>query len=272
MSSFVRFVFVILIVGMVVNLAIVLAANVQSQRHQTRQYQREIAEFKTHLTGIAGHVRRADIVVESQRIDAYGNTLESTLLVRQYASTGTSQENPLPVVRIVIPGDQLQAGGVVLEFDHLFAPESDEFAMLRNTQLPLFSRFCGATETPAADQPDERFTFFQRDQVPELVRLQPRIIQAGLFESRLWQYLWTLLPDPPRDAKYPWVSARPGSGLRATWLKPATITVTIRDRHTYTAYISADGAVTLDADQPGMTGLLKMMMDEGQMLRMPPPE
>jgi hypothetical protein len=267
MAIFVRFVFAILIVGMVVSLAIVLTKNVRSQRNQGERYQNEIGEFKMRLADIEGHVRRADIVVESQRIDANEKALETTLLVRQYASTGTSQENPLPVVRIVIPGDQLQAGGVMLEFDNLFAPDIDEFGILRNKQLLLFGRFCGATETAPAEGPDERFTFFPREQVPELMRLKPNATEPSVFESRLWQYLWTLLPDPPRDAKFPWVSAKSGGGLKATWLNPATITVTVRGAHTYTAYIDGGGNITLSADQPGMSGLLETMLTEGKMIR-----
>jgi hypothetical protein len=266
MAPFVRFIFTIVIVGMVVNLAIVLLANIQSQRNQVVQYHQETAAFKARITEIEGHVRRADIIVEAQQVDGHDKALDSRLLIRQYASTGTSQEEPLPVVSVVIPGDQLQASGVMLEFDHMFALENDDYAPLRNKQFLLFGRFGGVEDQRAkSEASDEPFSFFPRDEVPALVRINPLTIQPSHFESRLWQYLWTLLPDPPRDAKYPWVSAKGGTGLKATWLKPATITVS--RRHTYTAYISADGIITLGEDQPGITGLFDAMWAEGEKLR-----
>jgi hypothetical protein len=266
MTSFVRFIFAILVAGMVVNLLIVLLANVQSQRIQTLQYRQDAAAFKAKVSEIEGHVRRADIIVESQQMDGHDKALESRLLIRQYASTGSSQEDPLPVMSLVIVGDQLQAGAVMLEFDHMFAPENEDYAPLRNRQILFFDRFRGVGDERAmGEAAGVPFTFFPRNEVPALIRIHPLAAQPSLFETQLWQYLWTSLPDPPRDAKHPWNWGKGGSGLKATWLKPATITV--RRRHTYTAYVSADGAVSLDEDQPGISGLFAAMWAEGEKLR-----
>jgi hypothetical protein len=266
MASFVRFVFTIVVVGMTVNLAVVLAANIRSGRRQTRQYRRDVVRLKDLIGNIGGHVRRADIVVESQRLDGRDNALESTLLVRQYRATGTSQNDPLPVVRITIPGNQLQASGLMLEFDNLFAADNPDYEILRNTQLVFFGRFCGADEhaptSPAAA--DSRFTFLPRYQVPELIRLDPQVGRPSTFETGLWQYLWNALPEPPRDAKFPWVSAKPGLGVKGTWLQPATIAV--RRTHTYTAFVSVDGIITLSSDELGMTDLMDVMEREGKTL------
>jgi hypothetical protein len=249
-------------------------ANVQSQHNQTLQYQHDSAAFKVKISEIEGHVRRADIIVESQQLDGHDKALESRLLIRQYAATGTSQEEPLPVVSVVIPGDQLQAGGVMLEFDHMFAPETEDYAPLRNKQLLFFSRFGGVEDkrirSEALSGGGVPFTSFSRDEVPALVRINPQSEHPSQFESQLWQYLWTILPDPPRDAKYPWVWTKSGSGLKATWLKPATITV--QRRHTYTAYVSADGIITLGEDQPGISGLFDAMWAEGEKLRAAAPK
>ena len=138
--------------------------------------------------------------------------------------------------------------------------------MLRDTQWVFFGMFCGAAEeAPAAPgAADERFTFLPRSQVPELVRLNPEASQASYFEQKLWEYLWGILPEVPRNVKYPWVSADPAHGLKATWLKPAAITV--RPAHTYTAYVSISGTITLEEDVPGKSGLLDEMVKEGAKL------
>jgi hypothetical protein len=266
MAAFVRFVFTLLIVGIAVNLVAVLLANARSQRRQALQFQHDSACFKDMLADISGHVRRADLIVESQRVDSLGQPLESTLLVRQYRATGSSQKAPLPVVRITLPGNQLQATGVLLEFDSLFAADIQDYAMLRNTQLVFFAGFCGVGEPAPTSTavPDPRFTFLPRGQVPELVRLDPLAPQPSPFESKLWHYLWNALPDPPRDARFPWVSAQPGLSIKATWLKPAAIAV--GPKNVYTAYVSTDGSVTLGQNEPGMTGLLEVLEDEGKRL------
>jgi len=266
MAAFVRFLFTIVIVGMVVNLAIVLLANTHSQRLEAQQYTRQANRFQQLIGEVGGHVRRADAVVESQRVDSRDHALETTLLVRQYRATGTSQDRPLPVVRMVIPGDQLKATGLMLEFDRAFASDKDEYAMLRDTQLVFFGMFCGASEeAPAAPTvADERFTFLPRDQVPELIRLDPELVQPSYFEKQLWQYLWSLLPEVPRNAKFPWVATSPAHGLKATWLKPATITV--QRTHIYTAYVSIDGNITLSEGEPTKSGLLDEMIKESQKL------
>ena len=262
MTSFVRFVFTIVIVGMAVNLAVVLVANARSERRQNRQYQADKARFKDLIATIGGHVRRADIIVESQRLDGHDQALESTLLVRQYRATGASQKDPLPVARITIPGDLLEATGLLLEFDSRFAPGHEDYEMLRNAQLVLFGAFRGADE-PAATQPsaaEGSFSFLLRGRVPELIRLEPFDPQPSAFESGLWQYLWQALPEP-------WDAAKPGPGLKVTWLKTEkAIAVTVRDNHTYTAYASTDGTLTLKPDQPGMADLRGEMEREGKRL------
>jgi hypothetical protein len=266
MASFIRFVFAIVVAGVTVNLAIVLVANVRSSHRQARQYRQDVGRFKDLIGDIGGHVRRADLIVESQRLDGHDHPLETRLLVRQYRATGTSQNAPLPVVRVTIPGNQLQATGLMLEFDNLFAPENPDYEVLRNTQLAFFGMFCGADE-PAPSSPgapDTRFTFLPRFQVPDLIRLDPLAGRPSTFESGLWQYLWNALPEPPRDAKFPWVSVQPGAGVKGTWLKPATIAV--RRSHTYTAYVSSDGIITLGEDEPGMTDLMDVMEREAKNL------
>jgi hypothetical protein len=266
MASFVRFVFTIVVVGMTVNLAVVLVANARSEHLQNLQYERDVERFKELIGNVNDQLRRADIIVESQRLDGRDNALDSTLLVRQYRAWGTSQKDPLPLVRITIPGNQLQASGLMLEFDAHFAKETPEYGLLRKTQLVFFGRFCAANEN-ASTQPhgaDTPFTLLPRYQVPQLIRLDPLAAQPSTFETGLWQYLWNMLSEPPPDAKLPWVSAKSDLGLKATWLKPATIAV--QRKHTYTAYISTDGVITLGQDVWGTTDLMDVMEREGKRL------
>jgi hypothetical protein len=282
MAAFVRFVFTILIVGSAVNLAIVLLANSQSQRNQDRAYRENADRFTKVVGQIDGRLRRADIVVESQRVDARNHVLESTLLIRQYHAAGSGQNEPLPVVRIVIPEDQLKATGLLLDFvperrrqaEGMPAESDAAFAraypMLNEAQIMLFDLFCGAKETaPAAGSgvSDARFTYLDRTRVPELVRLDPRAPQASLYEVKLWQGIWNQVLELPRGAALPWVSKK--GNLMATWTKPAVITV--RRDHTYTAYMTAEG-ITLNEDEPGISDLMGIMLEEGRRLSLAAPQ
>ena len=343
MAAFVRFVFTIMIVGVAVNLAVVLAANSRSQHTRAVQYESQSQQFTKLVGSVDRHVRRADIIVESQRVDARNNVQESTLLLRQYRDVGTGQDHPLPVVRIIISGDMLQAGGLHLKFGSDFVGAGGEYQMLANKDIVLFGLFCGADETAPTNpnMTDERFTFLVRDKVPQLLQLTgvnsridsaSREIRAALkqgpdtdltrdmlaslsketlqsqaealgidpkssprqmmdsvyfllhrlsfppqpsyFEMKAWQYLWSLLPDVPKNATLPWTFElyRPADVqhkllplFSATWFKPATITV--RRERTYSAFIDSNG-ISLSEDEPGMVGLLDTMLYEGKMLNL----
>jgi hypothetical protein len=270
MRIFVRFVLTILLAGMVINLTIVLLANAQSQRQQAEQYEARSRRFKLLLAEVSGRTRRADMILEKQRLDARNNPLESTLLVRQYQATGAVQTGALPAVRFVIPGDQVEANGMLLEFDPQFSGQDGEYKLLQDTQLVFFTVFCGAGEKPAAHAPDERFTFMPRDQAPELLRER---LQASFFELKLWQSLWREIPELPPGTVLPWTVNRANGHLKATWLKPDTITVQLDSHpHLYTAFVSADGKVEWKKDLPGQAGVVEALLLEGKRLDLTPDE
>ena len=264
MHSFIRFVFSILIAGMLVNLTIVILANGQSQRRQSRQNkQNEEALGSLLENNFDRRLRRVDIVVESQRIDHSGDVTDSTLLVREYHSTGSDQSRPLRISRIEIPKDRLSIYGVILEFNTFFAEDAAEFQILRGRKMAYFGVVCGEEEKPAAQKADERFTFMPRNAVPELTRIDSTTKLPTIYEAELWKYVLDRIPDERHEL--PWSTNWSGS-MNATFVKPATATV--RLRHGYTAWIStdtADGSLSIEEDPAGTTGLTKMMMDQIKM-------
>ena len=98
--------------------------------------------------------------------------------------------------------------------------------------------------------------------------------QPTYFDMKLWQYLWSLIPETPKDARLPWefrlfppedVEHKLPPLLTATWFKPATITV--RRVHTYSAFIDGSG-VSVNEDAPGIIGLQDTMLKEGEVLNL----
>jgi len=260
--SFVRFLFTIVIAGVVVNLAIVLLANNWSHNNQERQYYRQKQQaIEKFAQAGEGRVRRLDMVVESQHVgslDGRDKVIDSTLLVRQYQSIANDQSKPLPVERIVITGDKVEVEGLKLTFDSMFSQEDEEFQWLRDKTLLYFSRVCGAGEkAPEEPLPDERFTFTPRDRVPQLTRIDPTDERPFYFETRLWQRLWEIIPDPQKGE----VSAPAKANMQVTWLKPAQRV--LRRNHTYTALITTND-ITLDEDRAGIPNLLNAMLEAGR--------
>jgi hypothetical protein len=270
--KFVRFVFAILLAGMLVNLGIVLLANSASHHRQVRQTEDEKRRLADMLGQVDGHVRRLDLAVESQHVRADDSVTESTVLVRQYRSVGTDQSQPLPVKRLVIPGDRIQVTGLMLEFASAAPAEEQEYSFFRNRTLLYFSLVCGADQhAPDQSQPDERFTFTPSGVPPQLSRLDPLAVRPTYFESRAWEHLWQHIRMPQPGTSLPWsfdvTSAGGDDGamkwLKVTWTKPAART--LRRSHTYTAFISAGGEVTLDEDKlPCIPNLLNIMLEEAQ--------
>ncbi|HEY4329857.1 MAG TPA: hypothetical protein VGN88_08980, partial [Phycisphaerae bacterium] len=175
--SFIRFVFTILIAGMLVNFAIVLLANNQSHQRQIQHNARDKDQLAALLARIDGRTRRMDIVVDSQLMDAHDRAIETTILVRQYRSTLSEEGDPLPVSRVTIPGDQLSVGGVMLDFSDNFAPNDPDLQIFRQKKIVYFS-FVAAGDERAPDAsagPDERFNFFGTGNVPQLTRLDPSL-------------------------------------------------------------------------------------------------
>jgi hypothetical protein len=207
MSPFLRFIFTLIVLGAVLNLAIVLVSNARSDAIQDREKAVKRERFAQVLKLLNRNLRRADMVVESQRIDANHNVIETSLLVRQYMPQEDAAV-PLPSTRIIIPGNRVCIDGLRLSFDEWF---NEEYTELRGMTLFYFAHVY-ADGIPKKD----RFSFLIPDQVPLATQFYATGASAHptYFENKLWQNLWTLIQQS-NQAK------AERSGLKATWLDPA---------------------------------------------------
>jgi len=237
MNSFFRFTLTILIVGILVNLAVVFAANAQSQRRQGIQDAADRAKLKAILDNPDLITRHLDAIVESQRFDQDNKAIETTLLLRQYHSPGIDQSVPNAVQRIVIPGDRLKIYGAILRFSDEFAADAPEFQIMRKKTLVYFTYACGEEETPVPHQPDDLFTFMPEWETPELTRLDIFTLRPTIFEVRLWKYIWNHIPDEHRTP--PWASDWK-NGISVTYIAPA-VAPGLRPQSVYSATVSTSG-------------------------------
>lgn len=258
MNSFVRFVFTVLGAGMALNVLIVLMANAHSASRQAHEMGLEREALTGLVDKVDGRLRRADIIVESQEVDALGTALRSTLLVREYASTSSDQSNPLPMARVEIPGNKLCVDGLVLKFGTDFADDAPDLQILRGRTLAYFGHVYGEEQ---GGQINGIFSFLRQWEAPELTRLEPSAARPTYYEQKLWPYVWRIVKDPPAPDKEGSTASR--RGVEVEWTAPAERAV--RLEHTYSAYIGPEGAVSIEEDSAvGMPGLLDAMLEAGR--------
>jgi hypothetical protein len=229
MHPFVRFIFTLLVVGIITNLVIVMFSNANTHREQIRDLATERQRFDDHVKVINRQMRRGEITVEWQRLDANQKVLESSLLIRQFMPR---EEGPiaLPTIRVIIPGDRVCIDGLKLYFDNLF---SEEYEKLRDVTLFNFGKVY-ADGAPA----ETRFNFLTPYTVPVATQIHtadnnPR---ATYFENKLWQYVWSLI-----DSKEP-----EKRGLTVKWMDPACKVV--RTGALYQISIGLEG-ITISEDE-----------------------
>jgi hypothetical protein len=100
MSSFVRFIFFVLVAGIILNLVIVGVANVNSERHREIKIQEERDAFARLLKTINGRLRAAHIAVESNA-DAM-SAFVSFVMVRLSQKSARSGAKYRNIVEIVV--------------------------------------------------------------------------------------------------------------------------------------------------------------------------
>ena len=154
---------------------------------------------------------------------------------------------------MVIEGNRVYIDALTLDFDGLFAPDEEEFRLLRNVKLSYFAHVYGEGEPEI-----NRFNFLVVNQPPELTRIHPDRPMPGFFEMRLWRYLWDFIQEssntaPPKAAQL---------AMKVTWLKPAALAV--QNGQTYAAFLDNDG---LSLERDNTPGLLTSMLKEAQEMK-----
>jgi len=251
MQTFVRFIFLLLIAGAALNVGIVIIQDAKTHQAQSRNTVTERERFRKLLKLINGQLRRGEVAVEWQRIDASEKVLESALLIRQFVPTEDERPVPLPTVRVIIPGDRLSIDGLRLRFDSLY---SEEYKELRGADLFYFRHVYGEGESIA-----KRFTFMTPYRVPQAteIHILDRDPRPSYFEGRMWDGLWNLIQEPDLAAK---------RGLTVTPIPPTTVVV--KGGRLYQITVGLEGVV-IEEDTQGHMRDRQDMLDEGSHLRGP---
>lgn len=223
MNRFVRLIFTILSLSIFAGLTVVLLANARSTRQQNMQVAQESKRFSDLLQRLNGHFRRAEFIVDWQKVDTDGNITDTALLLRQFVVTDNG-ESPLHVERAVVPGSEVRVDGLVLDFTSA-VPE--DFAAARNVRVLLFAHVFAAGQSRA-----DRFTFLPPDTVPLAARVHADHITH--HETMFWNYVWDNIRAADKGDLPP--AARP---VHVTWTP--SVARKLRRGMLYTAILTADG-------------------------------
>jgi hypothetical protein len=230
MNKFVRIIFTILCLSIVAGLTVVMVANARSTRDQNAQVALETRRFEDLLRRLDGRFRRAEMVVDWQKLDAEGTVTETGLLVRQFV-LHENDETPLHVQRVVIPGSEMRVDGLLLEFG---AEAPEDFAAARQRRIVLFAHVFGGEQPPAS-----RFTFLPANEVPLAARVH--MDRVTHHETVFWNYVWDRVQEQEKNGK-----AASLLGVRATWLPAASRGV--RRGLLYTAILTTEGVTIQETD------------------------
>jgi len=236
MPRFTRFIVVLLVVGVVLNLGIVLIANYTSEARHERMMAVELANFEKVINRLSGRQRVSDLVVEWQKIDTNGIVLESSLLFRRF-TMGREGPVALPTSRIVIPGNKVLVDGITFDFNEKF---SERFKPLRNKRLFFYGHVYSENQTK-----EQQFAFFTPG-VPPTASLVHADRPTHL-ELRLWQHVGELMVARGNKGH---------GGMQYTWSRPKSQTVQLG--RLYKVYLGDDGInITEQDDRLGVNEVLE---------------
>ena len=241
MSSFVRFVFALLIVSSAIAFGIVSGADINSERHQETDMGLEHDRFADIIARYNGHLRHGDIAVEWQKIDATQQVIQTSLLVRIYGLDAEGNETPLPIQRVIIPHNRVSIDGLQLDFDSGF-PE--QYKVLRGTRLAYFGHIYADEQLL-----DDRFTFLEDAKVPRDTSIHPDHVTH--YEREFWESLWSMIGSPKLAAK---------AGLKASWAPAATRVV--ENGKVYSIYLGFEGVKIGENTDPAV--LTNMRLEAGR--------
>lgn len=188
MSPFLKFIFAVTATAGIMAMAIVTLANAHSQRVQNhllaaeRERTRELFQSKP--------VRRADMVVESQRLSGTGKVVETTLIFRPWLSTTNDKEIELSLQRVKIAGDTVTIDGQIILFNRDYL---ENVNFLTNLSIPMFGHLYGEGEKPAPE--NLLGPFFSGASPAE----DPNAV--SVYELRIWSSIRDAMLDPATAEK-----------------------------------------------------------------------
>ncbi len=242
-KMFFRFILGVTLAASALTICIVMISNYHTQRERTAELNEERDRAKELFTGPENQLRRADLVVESQRVSGTGRVLETTLLFRPWIKTFSERDVELSIQRVTIPGDTVTIDGDILKFNRNFIENVD---FLAGTSLPMFAHLYGEGGKPTEDNllaPSYSGSSVEMGRVV-----------ASLYELRIWSAIRDLMRDPVQAEKNGVTIERKTSASRV-----------VRPGITYIVWLGSKLGVEFE-DRPDQAYIVKELMMRAESL------
>lgn len=233
-----RSIFWIVVLATFITLATNMAQRYLSRDAQIAQLKKEQAELKSIIKRLTGRTREAQLVVDAQTINGHGRVVKTTLLWREFTYAKDGRAVPLPLQKIVIPGDEPYVGGYVLKFADSFVEDGDS---LRGKSIGFFTNIFSKLQAP-----DHGVSLLGPDGVPRV--LEPRHGPPNPFALMLWHKISSLIR-----------SRHAAKALGLQVVQRQYVAKPVRPGILYTIYLQNDGGLEFIAES-GRAGLITRLL------------
>jgi hypothetical protein len=233
-----RGIFWIVVLATFVTLAVNFSQRYFSRDAQIAALKKEQSELKAVIKRLTGRTREAQLVVDGQTVNGRGRVGQTTILWREFTFSKSGQPIPLPLKKIIIPGDEPYIGGYVLKFADSFVEDGD---VLRGKSIGFFTNIFSKTEAP-----DHGVSLLSQDGVPRV--LEPRQGAPNPFALMLWDRIKKLIR-----------SRHAAKTLGLQVVQRQYVAKPVRPGILYTIYLQNDGGLEFVAE-PGHSGLIAHLL------------
>lgn len=185
MQRFIRFLFLLLFLGVLTGLLIVTVSNVRSETQRKIMLDEERMRLAGYFERLTGRVRSADLVVERQVMSGSGEAIQTSMLWFLYTWDANDTRILLPPRRIRINGDKVLVDGRLVVF-----PEGiDATGYLKGSSICVFEHIYGEGEKPG-----ETNILIPWGAVRPGFRPDPE--NGSTFERHVWQRIAESVNNP----------------------------------------------------------------------------
>ncbi len=240
MRNFLKRVIVLVVLTTVMAAGVNMAIYFASRNARILQLERERKRLQVIINRLTGKRRMAELVVDGQVTNGKRQVRQTTLLWEEFVTGSDGKRTPLPIKKIVIPGDTPYVDGYVLKFRKKFVENGD---LLRGKSLAFFRRIFSSRQSPQLGS-----SLLGSHGVPEC--LTGKSGRPDTFTLNLWQHIRQLMQHPASAAK-----------LGLDVVQGQAVYRPVKPGRLYVIYLQNDGGLEF-TQQAGESSLINRLLKE----------
>jgi hypothetical protein len=240
MRNFLKRVIVLVVLTTIMAAGVNMAIYFASRNARILQLERERKHLEKVINRLTGKRRMAELVVDGQVTNGKRQVRQTTLLWEEFVTGKDGKRTPLPIKKIVIPGDTPYVDGYVLKFRNTFVENGD---LLRGKSLAFFRRIFSSKQSPQSGS-----SLLGSHGVPAC--LTGKSGRPDTFTLNLWQHIRQLMEHPAAAAK-----------LGLDVVQGQAVYRPVKPGRLYVIYLQNDGGLEF-TQQAGESSLINRLLKE----------